>query len=89
MTLTTFQLKTGKVAFQFLDDFAVAAHRTVQALQVAVDDENQVVQAFACSQRDCTLGFGFVHFAVAAETPYFTAFGFAKPRDSKYFRKRA
>ena len=35
---------TAEYAFQFLDDLAVAAHRTVQPLQVAVDHENQVVQ---------------------------------------------
>src|SRR5699024_11743770 len=30
--------------FQLLDDLAVAAHRAVQALQVAVDHEGEVVQ---------------------------------------------
>ena len=45
----------GKVAFQFLDDFAVTADRTVQTLQVTVDDENQVVQTFACCQCDGAL----------------------------------
>ena len=30
-------------AFEFLDDLAVAAYRPVETLQVAVDDENQVV----------------------------------------------
>ena len=37
----------AEVAFQLLDDLAVAAHRAVEALQVAVDDEDQVVEAFA------------------------------------------
>ena len=36
--------RTAEVAFQLLDDLAVAAHRAVQTLQVAVDDEDQVVQ---------------------------------------------
>src|SRR5690606_12121239 len=40
--------------FQFLDDFAVTAYRTVQTLQVAVDDKNQVVQAFTAGLADCT-----------------------------------
>ena len=70
--------RATEVAFQLLDDFAVAAHRAVEALQVAVDDENQVVQAFAGGQRDRALAFGFVHFAVAAETPHFAAFGFGQ-----------
>ena len=37
----------GKVAFQLLNDFAVTAYWTVQTLQVTVDDEYQVIQAFA------------------------------------------
>ncbi|MNS31962.1 hypothetical protein D3C72_640320 [compost metagenome] len=61
--------RTAEVAFQFLDDLAVAAHRTVQALQVAVDDEDQVVELFTRGQGDGAQRFGFVHFAVAAEHP--------------------
>ena len=55
--------------FQFLDDLAVAAHRAVEALQVAVDDENQVVESLARGQRDGAERFGLVHFAVAEEGP--------------------
>ena len=36
--------------FELLDDLAVAADRTVEALQVAVDDEDQVVELFARGQ---------------------------------------
>ncbi len=61
--------RTAEVAFQFLDDLAVAAHRTVQALQVAVDDEDQVVELFTGGQGDGAERLGFVHFAVAAEHP--------------------
>ncbi|KAG1450992.1 hypothetical protein G6F57_016270 [Rhizopus arrhizus] len=39
-------------AFQLLDDLAVAAYRTVQALQVAVDHEHEVVQPRAAGQRN-------------------------------------
>src|SRR5277367_2574455 len=35
--------------FQFLNDLAVAAHRTIQPLQVAVHHEDQVVEPFAGS----------------------------------------
>ena len=59
--------------FQFLNDLAVAAHRAVEALQIAVDDENQVVEPFARSQRDRAERFRFVHFAVAQERPDFAA----------------
>ena len=57
----------AEVRFQLLDDLAVAAHRTVQALQVAVDHEYQVVQLFAGGKRDGTQGFRLVHLAVAEE----------------------
>ena len=33
--------------FQFLDDLAVAAHRTIEPLQIAVDHEDQVVELLA------------------------------------------
>ncbi len=57
-------------AFQFLDDLAVAAHRAVQALQIAVDHEDEVVQAFAAGQRDGAEGFRLVALAVADEAPH-------------------
>lgn len=60
----------AELAFQFLDDLAVAAHRAVQALQVAVNDEDQVVQAFATGHRDGAERFGFVRLAVAEERPH-------------------
>ena len=59
--------------FQFLDDLAVAAYRSVEALQVAVDDENQVVEPLARRQRDRAERFRFVHFAIAEEGPDFAA----------------
>src|SRR5690606_522736 len=40
------------VAFPLLDDLAVAAHRAIQALQVGVDHEAQVVQALAPGNGD-------------------------------------
>src|SRR5690606_2742809 len=42
----------AKIAFKLLDDFAVAAHRAVKTLQVAVDDKNKVVELFARGQAD-------------------------------------
>ena len=55
--------------FEFLDDLAVAAHRSVEALEVAVDDEGQVVEALLGGELEHSAGFGFVHFAVADEGP--------------------
>ena len=56
-------------ALELLDDLAVAAHRAVEALQVAVDDEDQVVEALAAGERDRAERFGLVHLAVAHEGP--------------------
>jgi len=44
--------RAAKLALELLDDLAVAAHRAVEALQVAVDDKDQVVQPFARRQPD-------------------------------------
>jgi hypothetical protein len=43
--------------------------RTIEPLQVAVDDENQIVEFFARRQRDRAERFGLVGFTVAEETP--------------------
>src|SRR6202023_2479606 len=56
---------------EFLDDLSVAADRAVEALQVAVDHENEVVEFFAGSQGDGAERFGLVGFAVAEESPDF------------------
>src|SRR5699024_1597224 len=60
---------------KFLDDLAVASHRTIEPLQVAVDDEDEVVEIFAGGHADGTHGLGFVHFAVATEYPYLPVAG--------------
>ena len=56
-------------ALELLDDLAVAADRAVEALQVAVDDERQVVEAVAGGERDAGDRLGLVHLAVAEERP--------------------
>ena len=57
-------------AFQLLDDLAVAAHRPVQALQVAVDHEDQIIQLLAAGHGQRAQGFRLVHLAVAEEGPH-------------------
>ena len=54
---------------QLLDDLAVAAHRAVEALQVAVDHEGQVVELLAGRHPDRTERLDLVHLAVAQERP--------------------
>ena len=44
--------RAAKIRLEFLDDLAVAAHRTVEALQIAIDDEDQIVEVLARGQRD-------------------------------------
>ena len=63
---------TPEIAFKLLNDLAVAAHRAVQALQIAVDDEDQVVEFFTRCKADGAHGLDFVHLTVAAEHPDFT-----------------
>src|SRR2546422_5937380 len=50
--------------FELLDDLPVAAHGAVEPLQVAVDDEDEVVEVLARGQRDRAKRFGLVGFAV-------------------------
>jgi hypothetical protein len=54
---------------ELLDDLAVAAHRAVEALQVAVDDEDEVVEVLTRRDREAGGGLGLVHLAVADEAP--------------------
>ena len=54
---------------ELLDDLTVAAHRPVKTLQVAVDDENQVVELFARRQADGAERLGLVGLAVTEERP--------------------
>ena len=63
----------AETGFELLDDLAVAAHRPVEALQVAVDDKDQVVEFLAPGKRNCAERFGLVHLAVAHERPHFAA----------------
>jgi hypothetical protein len=67
----TFQAGAAEHRLQFLDDLAVATHRAIEALQVAVDDEDQVIELLACRQRDRAERFRLVGFAVAEERPHF------------------
>ena len=57
--------------FEFLDDAAVPAHGAVKPLKVAVDDEDQVVEAFTGSERDRAERLGLVGLAVAEKSPHF------------------
>ena len=61
--------RAAEVGLQLLHDLAVAAHRPVETLEVAIDDEDEVVELLASGKRDCAERFRLVHLAVAAEDP--------------------
>ncbi len=63
---------------ELLHDLAVAAHRAVQPLQVAVDDEDEVAQLFARGQGDRAQGLRLIHLAVAQQGPHLAAAGGAQ-----------
>ena len=54
---------------QLLDDLAVAADRPVEALQVAVDHEGEVVELLPGGEADRAAHLGLVRLAVAEERP--------------------
>src|SRR5579884_256607 len=56
-------------AFELVDDLAVPAHRAVEPLQVAVHNEDQVIELLACGNRQRTESFDFIGFAIAYERP--------------------
>ena len=56
--------------FELGDDLAVAADGAVEALQVAVDHEDQVVEPLARGQRDRAQRLRLVRLPVAEEDPY-------------------
>ena len=43
---------TSEFGFQLLNDLAVAAYRAIQALQVTVDNEDEVVESLATRHAD-------------------------------------
>ncbi len=60
---------TAEAGLQLLDDLAVAPHRPVQPLQIAVDDEDQIIEPFARSQRDGAQRLRLIGLTVADERP--------------------
>jgi len=57
-------------SFEFLDDLAIAAHGSIEALKVAVDDEDQVVEFVSAREGQGTQRFRLVHFPVPEECKY-------------------
>ena len=64
-----------EVGLELLDDLAIAPHWPVETLQVAVDDEDEVVELLASCQRDRAQALRLVHLAVAHEGPDLASLG--------------
>ena len=60
----------AEVGLELLDDLAVAGHRAVELLQVAVDHPDQVVELLAGRDPDGAQRLGLAHLAVAEERPH-------------------
>ena len=63
--------RAPEYGFELLDNLAVAAHRTIEPLQVAVHDKDQVIQLLAGTERDRAERFGFIRLAIAQKRPDF------------------
>ena len=63
----------AKAAFEFLNDLAVAAHRAVETLQIAVHHQHQIVEVLARSEIDGAEHFRLIRFTVADEAPHASA----------------
>jgi hypothetical protein len=61
--------RAAEKALQFRNNLTVAAHWPVGALEIAVDDEGQIVKPLAGGERKARDGFGLVHLAIAEDSP--------------------
>lgn len=65
----------AELRLKLLHDIEVGPHRAVEALEVAVDDEGEVVQPLPAGQREGGGRLGLVHLAVPEEGPHPGAVG--------------
>ena len=61
---------TTELAFQFLNNLTVTTHRTIQSLQVAVNNENKILKLLAPCKANRTQCFWLITFAVTQERPH-------------------
>ena len=61
----------AKHAFQLIDNFTVTNNRTIQTLQVTVDNKDQVIQFFTHSDSDSAFRFRLIHLTVTQEGIHF------------------
>ena len=65
--------------FEFLNNLAVTAYRAIEALQVAVHHEHEVVEFLAHGHGERAHRLGLIHLAVAEEAPHLAVRSRRKP----------
>jgi hypothetical protein len=68
----------AKDSFELLNDLAIAADRSIEPLQIAVDNEDQVVEHLPAGKRDRANALRLVHFSITAKHPDLTFLGIRK-----------
>ena len=63
---------SGKQALKLVDDATVATHRAIEALQIAVDHPDQIVEVFAGGQCERAHRLGLVHLTITEDAPDFS-----------------
>ena len=89
ITFSTFQPAPRNAASSSWMIFAVAAHRAVEPLEIAVDDEDEVVELFARGEGDRAERLGLVHLPVAHERPDLALRGVEQPPVVQVLHDRA
>src|SRR6476620_9523642 len=74
-------------AFQLLDDLAIAAHWPIEALQVAVDDEYEVVESLTPAERDGAEAFRLIGLAIAEKAPDLPSLGLRQAAALQVFQE--
>ncbi len=78
---------TAEIALKLLDNLAVTTDRTIESLQIAVDDKHQVVEVFPRRQANRTEAFRLVHLAVAAKHPHLAVGGVGNAARMQVFQE--
>ena len=78
---------TTEVGFEFLDDLAVTPHRSIETLQITVDDKHQVIEHLAAGHADRTHRLRLIHLTITAECPDFTIRGIGNLARMQIFQK--
>ncbi len=61
--------RTAKRVLELGDDFTVPAYGPIETLQVAIDDEHQIVELLSSRNAEGAQRLGFVHLTVAQKAP--------------------